>query len=113
MSEFEFERATLDAKLKEYDKFVSDKLALDSWYNAEKRKIDIKEYAGGGVEQGGFRSISEIMSGADDYDSESRLAKSYKASIDNMQKNAEVNVVSRNLTSPNKKIPSKHDDSRM
>jgi len=89
MSEFEFERATLDAKLKEYDKFVSDKLALDSWYNAEKRKIDIKEYAGGGAEQDGFRSISEIMSGADDYDSESRLAKSYKASIDNMQKNAE------------------------
>jgi hypothetical protein len=45
LSEFEFERATLDAKLKEYDKFVSDKLALDAWYNAEKRKIDIKEYA--------------------------------------------------------------------
>lgn len=89
MSEFEFERATLDAKLKEYDKFVSDKLALDSWYNAEKRKIDVQEYASGGVEQDGFRSISEIMSGAEDYDSESRLAKSYKASIDNMQKNAE------------------------
>jgi hypothetical protein len=87
--EYAFEVAKLDDQKKEYGKFVKDKLALEIWYQSEKKKISVKEYAGGGVEQAGFRSIPEIMSGADNYDAEAKLAKSYKATMDNMQKNAE------------------------
>jgi hypothetical protein len=45
MSEYDFEVWTLDEKLKKNKEFVTDKLKLAAWYSAEKKKIDIKEYA--------------------------------------------------------------------
>ena len=43
MTAYDFEVATLDAQKKEYEKFVTDKIALSKWYVSEKQKIDQKE----------------------------------------------------------------------
>jgi hypothetical protein len=67
--EFEFEKFKLEEQKKEYQKFVTDKAALDRWYRAEKRKIDIKEFAA----TAGTQFPSEA------YDIESMRAKSYGA----------------------------------
>ena len=93
----EFEKSKLDEQYKAFDKYVHDKVALESWYQAEKRKIEIKEYAGGGVEdeKRGFRSISEIMSGSEAYGAESARARAYKANqkaAEDYQKSVEAQL---------------------
>ena len=79
MSELEFEQATLDAKFKEYDKYVSNKAALDEWYAAEKKKIDIKLYA----------ETAQTQFSAESYDVETQRVKSYQESMKTMQKSHE------------------------
>ena len=69
LSELEFERETLEAKFQAYDKFVGDKIKLDEWYQSEKRKLDIKEYAA--------TAGTEFPSEA--YGAESARAKAYTA----------------------------------
>lgn len=66
---FEFERFKLDEQLKEYEKYVQDKAALARWYQAEKRKIDIKEFSETAGTQ--FPSIS--------YGVEAARARAWKA----------------------------------
>ena len=91
MSELEFEQATLDAKFKEYDKYVSNKMALDEWYAAEKKKLDVKMYAEGSTadEKRGFRPLSEITATSESYDVETQRVKSYQQSMNTMQKSHE------------------------
>jgi hypothetical protein len=76
---FEFEKFKLEEQLKEFDKYVHDKNALNVWYAAEARKISIKEFA----------DTAATQFPADDYDAESMRAKSYGDSMKNAQKNAE------------------------
>ena len=78
---FESEKFKLDEQLKEFEKYVSDKLALERWYQSEKMKIDLKSYAAGGGDISGrdFRSIGDLMGGAENYDIEAQRAKDYAA----------------------------------
>jgi hypothetical protein len=89
---FEFEKYKIQEQFKEFDKYVHDKLALQAWYRSEMRKIEIKEYSSGGIEsedkRGTFRSISELMSGSNDYGIESARSKAYSA---NTKANLEFN----------------------
>ena len=79
MTELEFEQATLDAKFKEYDKYVSNKAALDEWYASEKKKIDIKLYA----------ETAQTQFSAESYDVETQRVRSYQDSMKTMQKSHE------------------------
>jgi hypothetical protein len=65
----EFEKYKLDEQFKAFDKYVHDKVALNQWYQAERRKIEIKEYA----ETAGTQFPAEA------YGAESARAKAYTA----------------------------------
>lgn len=89
MSELEFEQASLDAQYKKYNEFVSNKVALDEWYAAEKKKIDLKMYA---------ETTSTREMGIDEnnkpayvgtWDVETQRVKSYQQSMATMQKSHE------------------------
>ena len=82
---FEFEKFKLDEQYKAFDKYVHDKVALGSWYQAEKRKIEIKEYA----ETASTQFPSEF------YGAESARAKAYKANqkaAEDYQKSVEAQL---------------------
>ena len=65
----EFEKFKLDEQYRAFDQYVQDKVALLAWYQSERRKIDIKEFA----------DTVGTQFPADAYSIESDRAKAYKA----------------------------------
>jgi hypothetical protein len=75
---FEFEKFKIQEQFKEFDKYVHDKVALQTWYRSEMRKIEIKE----------FSDTASTQFPSESYDIESQRAKAYAA---NTKANLEFN----------------------
>lgn len=74
----EFEKYKLEEQFKAFDKYVHDKAALMAWYQAERRKIEIKEFA----------ETAGTQFPADRYDIEAQRAKAYAANAEANRKYA-------------------------
>lgn len=78
MTAHEFEQRQLDLLYREYAQHVKDKAALDAWYFEEKRRLELKEFAAGAGYDGDYITP------------ESRYARSYASSAENLRKYQEL-----------------------